>query len=105
MLYAKQDQLPLASQYLQRAVSLRPDYPDALNNLGVFFVREERYAEAEDKFKACIRVAPTFDQGYLNLARLYVILKEKEKAREVLQALLQQQPQHKMAQQALEMLN
>jgi len=105
MLNARQEQLPLASRYLGRAVSLRPDYPDALNNLGVFFVREERYSEAEDNFKACIRVAPSFDQGYLNLARLYVILKEKDKAREVLQTLLQQQPQHKLAQQALEMLN
>jgi len=50
-------------------------------------------------------VAPDFDQAYLNLARLYVILQEKEKARAVLQALLREQPQHKMAQQALEMLN
>lgn len=105
MLYAHQEQLALASQYLERAISLRPDYPDALNNLGVFFVREERYPEAEEKFKACIRAAPSFDQGYLNLARLYVILKENDKARDVLQALLQQQPQHKLAQQALEMLN
>ena len=105
MLYARQEQLALASQYLERAVTLRPDYPDALNNLGVFLVREERYPEAEEKFKACIRAAPGFDQGYLNLARLYVILKENDKARDVLQALLQQQPQHKLAQQALEMLN
>ena len=51
-------------------------------------------------------MAPSFDQAYLNLARLYVVLKEKEKAREVLQALLHQQPQHKMSsEQALEMLN
>ena len=50
-------------------------------------------------------MAPGFDQAYLNLARLYVILQEKEKARAVLQALLHEQPQHKMAQQALEMLN
>jgi Flp pilus assembly protein TadD len=41
----------------------------------------------------------------MNLARLYVILNDKEKAREVLLALLRQQPQHKMAQQALEMLH
>ena len=86
-------------------MSLRPDYPDALNNLGVLFVREQRYPEAEEKFKTCIRVVPNFDQAYLNLARLYVILNEKEKAREVLQALLRLQPQHKMAQQALEMLH
>jgi Flp pilus assembly protein TadD len=86
-------------------VNLRPDYPDALNNLGVLLVREEHYSEAKERFETCIRVAPNFDQAYLNLARLYVILKDKEKAKEVLLALLHQQPQHKMAQEALEMLN
>ena len=105
MLYARQEEVSLAARYLQKAVDLRPEYLDALNNLGVLFVREQRYAEAEERFKACIRVAPGFDQAYLNLARLYVILQEKEKARAVLQALLHEQPQHKMAQQALEMLN
>lgn len=105
MLYARQEQVSLAAKFLQKAVDLRPEYLDALNNLGVLFVREQRYGEAEERFKTCIRVAPGFDQAYLNLARLYVILQEKEKARAVLQALLREQPQHKMAQQALEMLN
>ncbi len=105
MLYAQQEQIPRAEQYLQKAADLRPGYPDALNNLGVLFVREQRYPEAEVKFKNCIQAAPKFDQAYLNLARLYVILNDKEKAKEVLQALLREQPQHKMAQQALEMLN
>jgi Flp pilus assembly protein TadD len=50
-------------------------------------------------------VAPNFDQAYLNLARLYVIQNDKEKATDVLRALLRLQPQHKVAQQALEMLN
>jgi tetratricopeptide (TPR) repeat protein len=105
MLYARQDQLPRASSYLEKAVSLRPDYPDALNNLGVLFVRQENYPEAKEKFETCIRVAPNYDQAYLNLARLYVLLNDKAKAREVLLALLHRQPQHKLAQQALEMLN
>ncbi len=100
MLYARQEQLERASNYLERAVSMRPDYPDALNNLGVLFVREERYPEAKERFESCIRVAPTYDQAYLNLARLYVVLKG-----EVLLTLLHQQPEHKLAQQALEMLN
>ena len=105
MLYARQGQSQSALQYLEKSVSLRPDYPDALNNLGVLLVQAQRYPEAEQKFKTCIQVAPNFDQAYLNLARLYVVIKDKEKAREVLLALLRQQPQHKMAQQALEMLN
>jgi Flp pilus assembly protein TadD/peroxiredoxin len=105
MLYARQDQLPRASSYLEKAVNLRPDYSDALNNLGVLFVRQQNYPEAKEKFEACIRVAPNYDQAYLNLASLYVVLNDKEKAREVLLALLRQQPSHKLAQQALEMLN
>jgi tetratricopeptide (TPR) repeat protein len=105
MLYARQDQLPRALSYLEKAVNLRPDYADALNNLGVLFVRQQNYPEAKEKFETCMRVAPSFDQAYLNLARLYVVLNDKEKAREVLLALLRQQPQHKLAQQALEMLN
>jgi tetratricopeptide (TPR) repeat protein len=105
MLYARQDQLPRASSYLEKAVNLRPDYPDALNNFGVLLVRQQNYPKAEENFETCIRVAPSFDQAYLNLARLYVVLNDKEKAREVLLALLRQQPQHKLAQQALEMLN
>ena len=99
------NQLDRATQLLEKSVSLRADYSDALNNLGVLYVRQNNYALAEDKFKTCIQVAPNFDQAYLNLARVYVLLNDKEKAREALQALLRQQPQHQIARQALEMLN
>jgi tetratricopeptide (TPR) repeat protein len=105
MLSAQQDQIPQAEQYLEKASSLRPDYADALNNLGVLFVREQRYPEAENQFKTCIAAAPKYDQAYLNLARLYVIQGRKPEARGILEALLRQQPEHKLAQQALEMLH
>jgi hypothetical protein len=36
---------------------------------------------------------------------LFVILDRKPEARGILEALLREQPQHKLAQQALEMLN
>ena len=104
MLYAQQDEFPKASGYFERALALRPDYPDALNNLGVLLVRQGHYAEAQERFASCIRVAPNLDQGYLNLARLYAVMNEKEKARSVLHDLLQRQPQNKIAQQSLEML-
>ena len=104
MFYAQQGLFEQASKYLQEAINLRPDHAEALNNLGVLLVREQRYTEAQEKFEECIRVAPKFDQGYLNLARLYVALNDKPKARQVLQSLLEKQPQNKMARQALEML-
>jgi len=75
-----------------------------LNNLGVLFVRGQDYSKAEEQFKTCIRVVPAFDQSYLNLARLYAMRSDKEKAREVLQELLHIQPQNPSARQALEML-
>jgi len=104
MLYAHGDQAVRALSYLEKAISLRPDYSDALNNLGVLFVRAKRYPEAEEKFKTCIQQAPNFDQAYLNLARLYLVQNDKENARAILQALLDKQPQHKIAQQMLQML-
>lgn len=104
MIYARQDQKGQARQYLEKAIQLRPGYADALNNLGVLFIQTRQYAEAEREFETCIQQAPDFDQSYLNLARLHVMLNEKEKARTDLQALLRKQPQHKMAQQMLQML-
>jgi Flp pilus assembly protein TadD/peroxiredoxin len=105
MLYARDNDILRATELLRRSLSLRPDYPDAINNLGVLYVRQSKNAEAEQQFTTCIRVAPNFDQAYLNLARLYMLLQEKDKARKTLQALLKLQPEHKLAQQALEMLN
>ena len=105
MLFAQQDQLPRASEYLQKAVMLRPDFADALNNLGVILIRLQHYPEAEERFRTCIQVAPKYNQAYLNLARLYMLQRNNGRAREVLVALLQQQPQNQVAQQALEMLH
>ena len=43
MLYAQQGDVPHATEYLRKALELRPDYPEALNNLGVLFVRTQKY--------------------------------------------------------------
>jgi FimV-like protein len=41
-----------------------------------------------------MRVAPDFDQAYLNLARVYVLEGDREKARAVLDSLLRRHPEH-----------
>jgi FimV-like protein len=76
-----------------------------LNNLGVLYVREQEYAKAEEQFESCIRVNPKFDQAYLNLARLYVMQNDKEKARAVLQELLRALPESATGKQAMDVLN
>jgi tetratricopeptide (TPR) repeat protein len=68
-------------------------------------VREQDYAKAKEQFETCIRLVPTFDQSYLNLARLYALQDDKGKAIEILQELLKMQPQNAGAIQAMEMLS
>jgi TolA-binding protein len=55
-------------------------------------------------FEECIRVAPAFDQSYLNLARVYAVEDAPEKARAVLLELLKQHPGHEQAKKMMEQL-
>ena len=91
-------------EYLQKSNRTPAGLPEAMNNLGILLVRQQDYAQAEEQFKTCIRLGPGFDQSYMNLARLYAMQDDKDKAREVLQELLRVQPQNAAAKQAMEML-
>ena len=86
------------------ALQARPDYPEALNNLGVLYLVTQRPDEAVTTFQRCIRVAPAFDQAYLNLARVYVLKGERGQARELLNQLLKQHPDQAQARRMLEQL-
>jgi tetratricopeptide (TPR) repeat protein len=101
MVFAQADDAARASEYLQKALLLRPGYAEALNNLGILLLRTQRRDDAVAKFKECIRVAPQFDQSYLNLARVYVLEGATDRAREVLLALLKQHPGHPQARKLL----
>ena len=105
MLYAQQDQLKAAAAYLKKAIELRPDYPEALNNYGVLLIREDEFARAEEQFQTCVRVAPGFGDSYLNLARLYVLQHEREKAKAALSDLLHVHPENAAAKQGLQALS
>jgi tetratricopeptide (TPR) repeat protein len=52
-------------------------------------------------FEECMRIAPEFDQAYLNLARVYALEGDRERAREVLRVLLSRHPDHAVAKKAL----
>ena len=94
-----------AYQYLTKALVLRPVYPEALNNLGILYLRTRRPGDAIRSFEESIRLAPSYDQSYLNLARVYVIEGEREKARSILLDLLKQHPDHAQAKEALGQLD
>ena len=71
----------------------------------MLYLRTGKTADAVAAFENCIRIAPSFDQPYLNLAKLYVGLDDRNKAQEILQRLLRLQPDHALARQALEELS
>ena len=75
-----------------------------MNNLGVLYLVTQRRDQAVASFEQCIRVAPAFDQAYLNLARVYALEGARDKARGVLLDLLKQHPGHPQATQMLEQL-
>ena len=104
MVYAQLNDSDRAYERLQMALKLRPIYPEALNNLGILYLRTQRPEKAIASFEECIRVAPTFDQSYLNLARVYAVEGQTAKAREVLENLISQHPDHPLARKALEEL-
>ncbi len=101
MVYAQLDDTARAFELLERALKARPDYPEALNNLGILYLRTRRRDEAVASFERAIEVAPDFDQPYVNLARVHIIEGNKEEARAILQKLLARKPNHATAQQLL----
>jgi tetratricopeptide (TPR) repeat protein len=68
----------------------------------VLYLVTQRRDQAVASFEQCIRVAPGFDQAYLNLARVYALEGARDKARGLLLDLLKQHPGHAQAEQLLE---
>jgi Flp pilus assembly protein TadD len=104
MVFAQENDTASAYEHLQTALKARPDYPEALNNLGVLYLLTQRRDDAVATFERCIRTAPTFDQAYLNLARVYALEGTRDKARAVLLELLKKHPGHTEATKMLSQL-
>jgi type III protein arginine methyltransferase len=60
-----------ATVAFNRALELKPDYADALNNLGVVHRNEKRIEAAIDAFRRAIALAPNFTQARNNLRAAY----------------------------------
>ncbi len=65
----------------REALEISPEYPTTLNNLGMVFLQEKKYTEAEKCFKRAVGVKenPTY---FLNLGHVYASLKQPGKAEE-----------------------
>ena len=65
------DQLNLASDSFLRAISLRPEYPEALYNLGNVFAQQFRLKEAVDSFQKAINLKPDYLEALINLGNTF----------------------------------
>ena len=68
------------------------DHPGAINNLGVLYAKMGQPNDSIAAFRYGIKMNPDDDELYLNLARIYVTMGQREKARAVLNELLEQKP-------------
>ncbi len=102
---AKQGHPEQARKLFEQAISLRRNYSGAINNLGVLYVQEGKVNDAIAAFEYGVQVAPDEEILYLNLGRTYTRLGNIEKARQVMQALLDRKPDSATARRALQELN
>ena len=82
----------------------QPDHPGAINNLAVLYAKLGQPNDAIAAFRYGIRTNPDDDELYLNLARIYVTMGEREKARAVLNELMERKPGNATATKALAQL-
>jgi tetratricopeptide (TPR) repeat protein len=74
--FHKRGRLQEAMRFYERALSLNPDYVDALNNLGVIHIQNRRYSAARESFAKAIRLRPDYVDSHYNLACLHALERE-----------------------------
>jgi Tfp pilus assembly protein PilF len=67
-----EDRLDKAIDNLRRAIEIRPDYDDALNNLGVALALKGQLDEALARIQEAIHIEPHKADAYYNLGNVYV---------------------------------
>ncbi|HEY0796077.1 MAG TPA: FG-GAP-like repeat-containing protein [Acidisarcina sp.] len=87
-----QNDLQRARDELETSIRLKPDSPDAINNLGAVLLRMGQTGEALKQFEEARRLAPDFDRAAINAALVYNSTGQAAKAREVLTDFLAQHP-------------
>src|ERR1017187_4635273 len=64
-------QLDIARKCYEQAVKLKPDYSEAVNNLGTVYYATKNYRRAISQYKKAIRIAPEAASIHSNLGTAY----------------------------------
>ena len=104
LLLGKQGRLSEAIALFKQALEGDPRNGSAINNLSVAYLQSGKTNDAVAALQYGIRVAPDYDILYLNLARLYAGAGNRDRAKQVLQSLLERMPNNLAGRKALEQL-
>jgi tetratricopeptide (TPR) repeat protein len=92
LLSAQSREFEDARKWFERAIQAVPGHAEAVNNLGVLYAQLREYPDALAAFRYGIRNNPDNEPLHLNMARICMIVGEREEARAVLIEFLDRQP-------------
>jgi tetratricopeptide (TPR) repeat protein len=94
--YHQMMQLDNARKSYERALKLKPDYVEVMNNLGTVYYARKSFRRAISWYKKALRVAPEEPKSasiYMNLGTAYFARKEYPKAIETYQTAMKIDPE------------
>jgi tetratricopeptide (TPR) repeat protein len=101
-LYAAQWRLPEAEHWLRTATEELPGDTAPWIHLGVFFARQEKFAQAIEKYEKALSAHGDVDEVYLNIGLCNRSLGHLENARRSFMKAIELDPEYTVAKMALE---
>ncbi len=94
--YHQMRQLDTARKNYEQALKIKPDYVEAMNNMGTIYYAKRSYRRAISWYKKALRAAPPTDPKtasiYMNLGTAYFARKKYDDCTKAYQAALQLDP-------------
>ena len=97
LILARTGEQEIAAQALQKAINSGSNSAEVRTLLARLLLQQRQVTAAKELFKESIRLDPYFTPAYLDLARAYAILKDRQSALEVLDTVLKQDPGNEAA--------
>jgi tetratricopeptide (TPR) repeat protein len=85
-------QLDNARKYYEQAVRLKPDYAEAINNLGTVYYARKSFSRAIRYYRKALKYSPNSASIYSNLGTAYFARKKYKEAMETYQTALKLDP-------------
>lgn len=83
-----------AIEYLDNAISLKPDYAEAFNNRGIAYFELGQHSRAIDDYNESIRIKPQRAESFNNRGTAYAALGEQKRAIEDYNQAIQLKPKY-----------